>query len=209
VSVGFCRMIEEAACHCLQARCGSGLFHTLFATRVSRGGRPIWTRTLLRTLLVTAISAPLAATFIRIWRRVGRQWNGHKAHRVGTIVGTGIATGNWKLSWECLQSTDGRDLGGTPERIRTSDLLLRRQALYPAELRAHIAVCIVAVFTTSSSHHQQQAYPPAASATSEPHYEYSTSRSVERTGHCPRTETPLRNSGSRKLLPASACDASP
>ena len=26
---------------------------------------------------------------------------------------------------------------GTPERIRTSDLLLRRQTLYPAELRAH------------------------------------------------------------------------
>ena len=25
---------------------------------------------------------------------------------------------------------------GTPERIRTSDLLLRRQTLYPAELRA-------------------------------------------------------------------------
>ena len=26
---------------------------------------------------------------------------------------------------------------GTPDRIRTCDLLLRRQALYPAELRAH------------------------------------------------------------------------
>src|ERR1022692_2532688 len=32
----------------------------------------------------------------------------------------------------------GRSRSGTPERIRTSDLLLRRQALYPAELRAHI-----------------------------------------------------------------------
>ena len=31
----------------------------------------------------------------------------------------------WEGSW-----------GGTPERIRTSDLLLRRQTLYPAELRA-------------------------------------------------------------------------
>ena len=28
---------------------------------------------------------------------------------------------------------------GTPDKIRTCDLLLRRQALYPAELRAHIA----------------------------------------------------------------------
>jgi hypothetical protein len=27
---------------------------------------------------------------------------------------------------------------GAPERIRTSDLLLRRQTLYPAELRARI-----------------------------------------------------------------------
>ena len=27
---------------------------------------------------------------------------------------------------------------GTPDEIRTHDLLLRRQALYPAELRAHI-----------------------------------------------------------------------
>src|SRR5262245_30355915 len=29
-------------------------------------------------------------------------------------------------------------LNGTPDKIRTCDLLLRRQALYPAELRAHI-----------------------------------------------------------------------
>ena len=29
-------------------------------------------------------------------------------------------------------------LAGTPERIRTSDLLLRRQTLYPAELRVHV-----------------------------------------------------------------------
>ena len=28
-------------------------------------------------------------------------------------------------------------LGGTPGPIRTADLLLRRQTLYPAELRAH------------------------------------------------------------------------
>jgi hypothetical protein len=29
---------------------------------------------------------------------------------------------------------------GAPGRIRTSDLLVRSQALYPAELRAHIAL---------------------------------------------------------------------
>src|SRR5690554_7171480 len=29
------------------------------------------------------------------------------------------------------------DIHGAPERIRTSDLCLRRAALYPAELRAH------------------------------------------------------------------------
>ena len=32
---------------------------------------------------------------------------------------------------------------GTPERIRTSDLPLRRRPLYPAELRMHIAPAIV------------------------------------------------------------------
>src|SRR5689334_2735416 len=31
----------------------------------------------------------------------------------------------------------GIDWSGTPEWIRTTDLLLRRQTLYPAELRAH------------------------------------------------------------------------
>ena len=30
------------------------------------------------------------------------------------------------------------NLNGTPEWIRTTDLLLRRQTLYPAELRAHV-----------------------------------------------------------------------
>ena len=29
------------------------------------------------------------------------------------------------------------DLNGTPGRIRTCDLLLRRQPLYPSELQAH------------------------------------------------------------------------
>jgi hypothetical protein len=31
-----------------------------------------------------------------------------------------------------------QDLSGTPEWIRTTDLLLRRQTLYPSELRAHM-----------------------------------------------------------------------
>ena len=42
-----------------------------------------------------------------------------------------------------LQHPESRFLNlnnlGTPDRIRTCDLLLRRQALYPAELRAHNA----------------------------------------------------------------------
>ena len=33
-----------------------------------------------------------------------------------------------------------REVYGAPGRIRTSDLLVRSQALYPAELRAHIAL---------------------------------------------------------------------
>ena len=32
---------------------------------------------------------------------------------------------------------EAKKLSGTPEWIRTTDLLLRRQTLYPAELRAH------------------------------------------------------------------------
>src|ERR1035438_3644869 len=31
-----------------------------------------------------------------------------------------------------------KNLSGTPEWIRTTDLLLRRQTLYPSELRAHM-----------------------------------------------------------------------
>ncbi len=38
-----------------------------------------------------------------------------------------------EVNWLIRQS-----LNGTPEWIRTTDLLLRRQTLYPAELRAHI-----------------------------------------------------------------------
>ncbi len=35
------------------------------------------------------------------------------------------------------QMTSGRLPSGTPDRIRTCDLLIRSQSLYPAELRAH------------------------------------------------------------------------
>ena len=45
--------------------------------------------------------------------------------------------GNWVgyFSARSLQVTENI---GTPEWIRTTDLLLRRQTLYPAELRAHM-----------------------------------------------------------------------
>ena len=42
--------------------------------------------------------------------------------------------GGCSLSRELVDSNRG---SGTPEWIRTTDLLLRRQTLYPAELRAH------------------------------------------------------------------------
>src|ERR1019366_5119292 len=37
----------------------------------------------------------------------------------------------------CTECPSLRGLNGTPEWIRTTDLLLRRQTLYPSELRAH------------------------------------------------------------------------
>src|SRR6202034_3430344 len=39
-----------------------------------------------------------------------------------------------------MAGISGRGSLGAPGRIRTSDLLVRSQALYPAELRAHIAL---------------------------------------------------------------------
>ena len=35
-----------------------------------------------------------------------------------------------------MDGRDANEVSGAPERIRTSDLCLRRAALYPAELRA-------------------------------------------------------------------------
>src|SRR5450756_1493062 len=37
----------------------------------------------------------------------------------------------------CTEGPSLRGLNGTPEWIRATDLLLRRQTLYPSELRAH------------------------------------------------------------------------
>ncbi len=42
----------------------------------------------------------------------------------------------WDLPGVLLHSDTAQDLNGAPERIRTSDLCLRRATLYPAELRA-------------------------------------------------------------------------
>ena len=41
-----------------------------------------------------------------------------------------------QISW-ILSDPQWRKNNGDPDRIRTCDLLLRRQALYPAELRDH------------------------------------------------------------------------
>ena len=56
---------------------------------------------------------------------------------VGLAVGskmTGLASG-WIVAVVLAYWPEGR-IYGPPERIRTSDLCLRRAALYPAELRA-------------------------------------------------------------------------
>ena len=46
----------------------------------------------------------------------------------------------WLQVWHCVREEFvGKGSHGAPGRIRTSDLLVRSQALYPAELRAHIA----------------------------------------------------------------------
>ena len=56
----------------------------------------------------------------------------------------------WEASLErlaCTECPSLRGLNGTPEWIRTTDLLLRRQTLYPSELRAHMgSTSIVGTF---------------------------------------------------------------
>ncbi len=66
------------------------------------------------------------------WRREvqGGHKNGHTGEKA---VAEGEANGSRKPE----SGNEPNDLGGTPGPIRTADLLLRRQTLYPAELRAH------------------------------------------------------------------------
>src|SRR6266481_7970789 len=45
-----------------------------------------------------------------------------------------------KLFWRWLQVLDSREISGAPGGNRTPDPLLRRQTLYPTELRAHGAI---------------------------------------------------------------------
>ena len=49
----------------------------------------------------------------------------------------------------CLQVLHFIELSGAPAVIRTPDLLVRSQTLYPAELRAHIAdYCVPTAYST-------------------------------------------------------------
>ena len=53
-----------------------------------------------------------------------------------------------------------KGLSGTPEWIRTTDLLLRRQTLYPAELRAHnCTTSIVVTFQPDGQTALHQSHP--------------------------------------------------
>ena len=58
-----------------------------------------------------------------------------KLARFRVRMGLEAAAGRLPL-W--VNSLRGKESIGTPGAIRTRDLLLRRQALYPAELRAHL-----------------------------------------------------------------------
>jgi hypothetical protein len=59
----------------------------------------------------------------------------------GTVTGLWISrqltgpSGPWRCAWSGLSQV--LDLIGAPGEIRTPDLLVRSQALYPTELRAH------------------------------------------------------------------------
>ena len=44
-----------------------------------------------------------------------------------------------RMTWRNGTKNQGKK-NGAPDRIRTYDLLLRRQSLYPAELRVHISL---------------------------------------------------------------------
>ena len=51
-----------------------------------------------------------------------------------------LSYGRMDDSREALPTTGSKGESGAPGRSRTSDLLVRSQLLYPAELRAHIAI---------------------------------------------------------------------
>ena len=59
--------------------------------------------------------------------------------------------------WECCAIRYKKDrqrrpsLLGTPDTIRTYDLLLRKQALYPAELRVHTIACQLTWLTKTNN----------------------------------------------------------
>ena len=62
---------------------------------------------------------------------------GRAGRRVGIVLGTPGNTIFKRRSGKPDNVMLNQEMGGTPGPIRTADLLLRRQTLYPAELRAH------------------------------------------------------------------------
>jgi integrase len=75
---------------------------------------------------------PQTETVLAAMERVRTGSSGHTSWHTGQErddQGAGVAD---------YKELKGKDLDGTPEWIRTTDLLLRRQTLYPAELRAHV-----------------------------------------------------------------------
>src|SRR5690554_197473 len=70
----------------------------------------------------------------------GKYGKGHEKDRkliCEKVLGTVRAPFGHKPKKRTCVFTQVLDIHGAPERIRTSDLCLRRAALYPAELRAH------------------------------------------------------------------------
>ena len=85
-----------------------------------------------RALPDTARSLFLVGTFTRLmmqcWTRL-RGW-------VGTGLGTMPGNENFQRTKPRRKCLKKKEKTGAPGEIRTPDLLLRRQSLYPAELRA-------------------------------------------------------------------------
>src|SRR5436853_3099823 len=72
------------------------------------------------------MSTPLRRLFSQLWPT-----------SVGTILGTVPKFPNCRLGLRAQKRLKVKGKTGAPGEIRTPDLLLRRQSLYPAELRAH------------------------------------------------------------------------